>query len=46
MVNKILEGTALLILVYLVLANANGFAQVTKALGDAYSGSVKTLQGN
>ena len=44
MVSRIIEGTILLVIVYLVLANAFGFTQVVKSLSAGYSGVVQTLQ--
>lgn len=41
---SILELTFVLVMVYLVLSNAAGFAQVTNALGSVYASSVKSLQ--
>ena len=46
MISKILSGTALLIGIYLVLTNGSETAQIISALGDTYTGAVKTLQGN
>jgi hypothetical protein len=43
--NRIIEGTITLVLVFLVLTNANGFDTVASAIGNLYSGAVKTLQG-
>jgi hypothetical protein len=45
MVGRILEITFLLVLAYLVIANAGNFATAIKALGGVYAGSVKVLQG-
>lgn len=42
---SILEITFVLVMVYLVLSNAAGFAQVTRALGSVYAESVHALQG-
>ncbi len=44
MLSRIIEATFLLVLVYLVASNANGFSQVTKAIGSTYADSVKALQ--
>lgn len=45
MVGRILEGTATLVLVYLVLTNASGFSSAASAAGSVYTNAVKTLQG-
>lgn len=45
MVRQVIEGTILLVIIYLVLANGNSFSTVVKALGSVYGSSVKTLQG-
>lgn len=45
MLNRVLEGTAMLILVYLVLKNADGFSSVARSIGDTYVASIKGLQG-
>jgi hypothetical protein len=42
---KIIEATVVLVLVYLVVANAGGFSVVVSSISKAYAGSVKTLQG-
>ena len=43
--DKWLELTATLILVYLVLSNSRSFSTVIGSLGTVYTDSVKTLQG-
>jgi hypothetical protein len=45
MINRILEITFVLVLAYLVIANAKNFAIAIQALGGVYAGAVKTLQG-
>jgi hypothetical protein len=45
MVGKIIEGTVTLIILYLVLSNADSFGTVAQAIGTQYTGAVKTLQG-
>jgi hypothetical protein len=45
MVVRILESTFVLILAYLVIANAGNFSKTISALGSVYIGAVKTLQG-
>jgi hypothetical protein len=45
MVMAIIEVTATLIMAYLILANAGGFAQAVSAAGAAYTGAVVALQG-
>jgi len=44
-INRIIEGTITLILVFLVLTNAQGFDTVASAIGNVYSNAVRTLQG-
>lgn len=44
-VNRVLEATVVLVLMYLVVANANGFSMAVRSVGSVYSGAVKTLQG-
>lgn len=44
-VSKILEITFVLVLVFLVITNANGFSSAVRAIGGVYSSAVKTLQG-
>lgn len=45
MVGKIIEVTAVLVGLYLVLTNATSFGTVASATGNVYTGAVKTLQG-
>lgn len=45
MVMAIIEVTATLIMAYLILSNAAGFAQAVSAAGQAYTGAVTALQG-
>jgi hypothetical protein len=45
MINRILEITFVLVMAYLVIANAGNFATAIRALGSVYIGSVRTLQG-
>ena len=45
MVGRILEITFMLILAYLVIANAQNFGLAIRAIGSVYTGSVKVLQG-
>lgn len=45
MIGRILEGTATLVLVYLILTNAQGFSTAASAAGKTYVDAVKTLQG-
>lgn len=42
---KVAEGFAILIALYLIVKNADGFAQVTKAIGSVTSDNTKALQG-
>jgi len=44
-INRIIEGTITLILVFLVLTNAQSFDTVASAIGNVYSNAVRTLQG-
>lgn len=44
MLNRIIEVTFVLIILYLVVANAAGFAQAIRAIGGVYTDSVKALQ--
>jgi hypothetical protein len=43
--NRLVEATVTLVVVYLILANSDGFAAALSAFGNTYSQSVKTLQG-
>jgi hypothetical protein len=45
MIGKIIEVTAVLIGMYLVLKNADSFNTAASATGSVYTGAVKTLQG-
>lgn len=45
MIGRILEITFSLVLVYLILTNADSFARVTSAVSEAYTSAVRTLQG-
>lgn len=45
MLSRVIEATVVLIVLYLVLANATGFSSAVRSLGGAYVGAVKTLQG-
>jgi hypothetical protein len=45
MVRQVLEITFMLVLVYLIVSNAEGFSAATKAVGSVYANSVKVLQG-
>lgn len=44
-VNRIIELTGTLVLVFLVLTNAKGFDTVASAVGNVYTSAVRTLQG-
>ena len=44
-VSKLLAGTGILIAVYLVVTNPNGFSADTNSLSGAYVSGVKSLQG-
>jgi hypothetical protein len=45
MIRQVIEGTILLIIIYLVLSNGQSFSAVTRSIGGVYVGSVKALQG-
>lgn len=45
MVGRIIEGTVTLVLVYLVLSQAQGFSAAARAAGGTYVDAVKALQG-
>lgn len=45
MVRQVIEGTILLIIIFLVLSNGKSFTSVVGALSAAYGNSVKVLQG-
>lgn len=46
MVGRIIELTAVLIALFLILTNASSFGQATSAIGNLYIGAVRQLQGN
>lgn len=43
--SQLFEFTATLVILYLVLTNADHFAAIVNSLSSGYSASVKTLQG-
>lgn len=45
MIGRIIEGTIVLVMAYLILSNASGFSSAIRAIGSVYSNSVRTLQG-
>lgn len=45
MIPKVIEGTILLIILYLVLANSKAFTSIIATGAGAYGSSVKILQG-
>lgn len=45
MVRQVIEGTILLIILFLVLSNSAAFTSIIKAGGGVYNTSVRTLQG-
>jgi hypothetical protein len=45
LVSRVIEGTILLVLVYLVLTNDKGFTNVAGAVGSQYTHAVTVLQG-
>lgn len=44
-VNKVLTGTGLLIIAYLILKNGSATTNIIKQLGNTYTNGVKVLQG-
>ena len=44
-VTKLLSGTFVLIMVYLVAKNSKATVNIVKSLGSVYTSGVKTLQG-
>lgn len=45
MLGQVLEFTLVLVMAFLILANADAFGQATRAVADLYTNSVRTLQG-
>lgn len=45
MVARLIEGSIVLIALYLVIVNAAGFSSVVRSIGSVYASSVKVLQG-
>lgn len=45
MVGRVIEGTIVLIVLYLILSNSKGFSDIVKSSGAVYGNSVKVLQG-
>jgi hypothetical protein len=45
MISRILEITFVLVLAFLVIANADNFSKAIRAVGSVYIGAVRTLQG-
>jgi hypothetical protein len=45
MIGKVLEITFVLVVAYLILANAQSFSIAAQTVGQVYEGAVKTLQG-
>lgn len=45
MVGRILEGTFLAVMLFLILTHADAFSSAAKAVGGLYTGAVSTLQG-
>lgn len=43
--NRILEATVVLVMTFLIIANAKNFSIAVQSVGSVYSGAVKTLQG-
>ena len=44
-ISEILSGTAILIAIYLFLSKGNQTVNIIKALGETYTGSIRSLQG-
>lgn len=44
-IGQIIEGTFVVVALFLIVKNAPGFSQTIGAIASAYSGSVKALQG-
>ena len=44
-ISQVLEGTFVLIVIFLVLSRASAFSKATGAIGSVYISSVKALQG-
>jgi hypothetical protein len=44
-IGKIIAGMGLLIGIFLVVSNADKSANIIKTIGDASTGTIKTLQG-
>lgn len=44
-IGQIIEGTFVVVALYLIVKNAGGFSQTVTAISSAYAGSVKALQG-
>ena len=45
MVRQVIEVTLVLIVLYLILNNREGFSSAVRSIGSVYGSSVKTLQG-
>jgi len=45
MINRIIEGTITLVIIYLVLANGKSFSSILQTGGAVYANSVGVLQG-
>jgi uncharacterized protein YcfJ len=45
MIGKVIEGTIVLIVVYLVLANGKNFSSAVGAVSGGYVGAIKAFQG-
>ena len=45
MFGRIIELTAVLIGMFLIITNADQFSQATSAVGNIYLGAIRTLQG-
>ena len=45
MVKSVIEGTIVLIILYLILANGKSFSSILQSGGSVYISSIKALQG-
>lgn len=45
MIGQVIEATVTLIMAFLILSNADGFASAARASGEVYVNAVKALQG-
>jgi hypothetical protein len=45
MFGAVIEGTVTLVILYLIVANSDGFSKAVEAIGGVYKNSVVALQG-